>query len=1117
MKPETQIHLNRFQPRPYQIPVLDALANKKYKRVIGIWPRRAGKDIVAFNYMLRCAIQTIGVYFYIFPTYSQARKVIWDSITNDGKRFLDFIPAELLFRTNSTEMKITLTNGSIIQLIGSDNIDTIVGTNPRGCVFSEYALQDPRAYQFLRPALTANDGWALFISTPRGKNNFWELYQIAINNPNEWFAHKLTVEDTFHISLREIAKEKETGEMSDDLIQQEYYCFTPNTQILTPCGMKSICDIQTNELVISHTGRARRVLKTIERDYHGPMIEITSFGSSDSILCTPNHPIRIYNQKDQTYSWIEAQNVNNEHRVVFPKAYLGDYKTISYELCMLIAWYISDGSSFKNGLQFTINHEKYKRVSQLLESLKIPYAKYKKESVCNIVVNNVQLVEFFKHHCGSVANNKKIPFTLIGGYEKEFFYELMKGDGCFSVHNGHEKYSFTTVSQSLAYQVQLLAHSIGENFAAGITKRKGTSITFPHGKTYDTQESYSVQIIASKSKNSWLIRAKHGIAAKIKEIKTIQYAGKVHNIHVQYDESYVAYGRSVHNCSFDQGIEGSYYGKYLDQMRVKQQIGIVPHEPSFKVHTAWDLGVRDSTSIIMFQNIGAIVRIIDYYENSKQGLEHYVKILEQKPYTWGKHIAPHDIAVREFGTGMTRLEKARQLGIKFIVAPNLSVEDGIESVRSSLPKIWIDEKKCAPLVKAIENYRQEYDAKKRVYKSCPLHDNYSHACFIGETLIKTKNGNKKIKDMVIGDYVETPFGLRKVLAIHERLDTLTHLIRVGKTIIESTKDHMFFSDNGLVRSDSIRYNDTLEYNSNISRYLWKKIYTYCLKELGIKGFKKNFLSLKMETRRYLMDIFLDGITSIMFQQKQRSIHAQTCIVMFGRTIMAIYQKIIMFIIPMEIVETMTYQICGAFQEKNINQNIVSIQQVGPNQKSVKNYFKNLMEWLRPGTQVKKELNGIKNTQNNHFQFLREKNTPKHVIVASKNFWDLLHINDFVLMHVKQKIELLIKKTSFIGLVVCAKLYSFVINTLLRKHAVKNVQVKQHLKPVKVYDLTIETDNCYYANGYLVSNCDALRYLCISLPKTRDGLTPEELDKRYQEAMLGPAAGMPAFFRNDNNY
>lgn len=329
-----------------------------------------------------------------------------------------------------------------MQLIGSDNIDTIVGTNPRGCVFSEYALQDPRGYQFIRPALTANNGWALFISTPRGKNSFWELYQIALHNPLDWYAHKLTVEDTFHVSLHEIAKEKDSGEMSDDLIQQEYY------------------------------------------------------------------------------------------------------------------------------------------------------------------------------------------------------------------------------------------------------------------------------------------------------------------------------------TSFEQGIEGSYYGKYLDRMRLKGQIGIVPYEHSFKVHTAWDLGVRDSTTIIFFQTIGQVVRIIDCYENSKQGLEHYVKVIEQKPYSYGKHIAPHDIKVREFGSGMTRLEKAKQLGVNFITAPDVSIEDGIESVRSAFSKIWIDENSCKQLIKAIENYRQEYDIKKKVYKSQPLHDWSSHWAdalrYLAITLPRTIDGlspeelDKRYQEAMLGSGANLP-------------------------------------------------------------------------------------------------------------------------------------------------------------------------------------------------------------------------------------------------------------------------------------------------------------------------------------------------------------------------
>lgn len=164
---ETVVQLNRFKPRWYQLAPMDAILNKGYTRVLVCLPRRAGKDVMAFNLLIRCALKRVGVYFYVFPTYSQARKVIWTSITNDGQRFLDFIPAALVASTNGSEMSIRLKNGSLIQLVGSDNIDSLVGTNPIGLVFSEYALQDPRAYQFLRPILVANGGWALFISTPR--------------------------------------------------------------------------------------------------------------------------------------------------------------------------------------------------------------------------------------------------------------------------------------------------------------------------------------------------------------------------------------------------------------------------------------------------------------------------------------------------------------------------------------------------------------------------------------------------------------------------------------------------------------------------------------------------------------------------------------------------------------------------------------------------------------------------------------------------------------------------------------------------------------------------------------------------------------------------------------
>lgn len=401
MKIEAQIHLNKFKPRPYQLALFDAVENKGYKRVMLVWHRRAGKDVAAFNLAIRAALKKPQVIYYIFPTYSQGRKVIFDTLTNDSQRMIDFIPKELIDSTNNQELKIRLINGSIIQVVGSDNYDSLMGTNPQLCIFSEYALQDPRAYMFIRPILTSNDGVAVFLSTPRGRNHLWDLYQVA-SNSSDWYCQRLTVSDTRVVSLYSIEREKALGEMSDDLIQQEYY------------------------------------------------------------------------------------------------------------------------------------------------------------------------------------------------------------------------------------------------------------------------------------------------------------------------------------CSFDLGVEGSYYAKYIDRIRIKGQIGMVPWENGFKVHSVWDLGVRDSTTIIMFQIIGQSIRIIDCYENSKVGLEHYVKVLEQKPYVWGKHIAPHDIRVKEFGSGMTRLEKAKQLGINFTIAPDVGIEDGIEAVRAALSKIWIDEKACSPLIKALENYRQEYDHKRKVYASHPLHDWSSH-------------------------------------------------------------------------------------------------------------------------------------------------------------------------------------------------------------------------------------------------------------------------------------------------------------------------------------------------------------------------------------------------------
>jgi phage terminase large subunit len=419
-----EIYLNRFVPRSYQIPVCSAIATEggKFRKLLIVMPRRAGKDVMCFNLLIRAAARYIGSYFYCLPTFAQARSVIWDSITNTGERFLDYIPKEMIAKIRNDTMTINLINGSIIRLVGSDSYDTsIVGSNPRMIVFSEYALADENAYKLAAlPILKANDGIVMLISTPRGKNSMYDLWQIAKCNPDDWFTYFLTIDDTKHISADEVRKEIESGEVSEDLALQEYW------------------------------------------------------------------------------------------------------------------------------------------------------------------------------------------------------------------------------------------------------------------------------------------------------------------------------------CSFECGQEGSYYAKYIDKLRLKGRIGDIPWDPYSKVHTAWDLGIKDPTCIIFFQTAGESVRIIDYYEASDYGMDHFAKVIQNKPYIYGYHFPPHDIMQRESARGLTKREMYKELGVKFTEPVYIEIEDGIELVRRTFSRLWIDEKNCSKLIKALENYREEFDVKRKVYKGRPLHDFASHGAdamrYMCAALPKTKDG-----------------------------------------------------------------------------------------------------------------------------------------------------------------------------------------------------------------------------------------------------------------------------------------------------------------------------------------------------------------------------------------
>lgn len=211
-----------FVPRFYQLPYMSAMDNG-CKFAVWVMHRRGGKDRTALAQAARMAMQRVGLYWHCLPTLKQARRVVWDAITPDGQNLIKAtFPRDIVKKTIEDEMKVVLRNGSIIQLIGADYFDALVGANPVSVVFSEWALTDPRAYDFVRPILRENNGAVSFIFTPRGYNHGWQTLKIGKKLPGAFVA-VMSIKDTQVLTLADIELERAMG-MDESLIQQEYFC-----------------------------------------------------------------------------------------------------------------------------------------------------------------------------------------------------------------------------------------------------------------------------------------------------------------------------------------------------------------------------------------------------------------------------------------------------------------------------------------------------------------------------------------------------------------------------------------------------------------------------------------------------------------------------------------------------------------------------------------------------------------------------------------------------------------------------------------------------------------------------------------------------------------------------
>jgi len=178
-------------------------------------------------------------------------------------------------------------------------------------------------------------------------------------------------------------------------------------------------------------------------------------------------------------------------------------------------------------------------------------------------------------------------------------------------------------------------------------------------------------------------------------------------------------------CSFQSALPGAYFASEMESALEQGRITQVAYEPELPVSTYWDLGVSDANAIWFAQHVGNETRLIDYYENSGEGLVHYIQLLRSKEYVYDRHHAPHDIEVREFSTGRSRRDTALNLGIDFMVGKKIDKMEAIDSLRRFLGRCWFDQDKCKVGIAALRNFHKAFNDKTRTFSS-PVHDWSSH-------------------------------------------------------------------------------------------------------------------------------------------------------------------------------------------------------------------------------------------------------------------------------------------------------------------------------------------------------------------------------------------------------
>lgn len=181
-------------------------------------------------------------------------------------------------------------------------------------------------------------------------------------------------------------------------------------------------------------------------------------------------------------------------------------------------------------------------------------------------------------------------------------------------------------------------------------------------------------------------------------------------------------------CSFAASVPGAYYAKVLQEAEEEGRVTVVRHDPLIKVITCWDLGRDDDTAIWFIQQKGPQVRVIDYYENHGEHMDHYLTVCREKPYNYGPFVLPHDANEERIAAYKSPAQIVRSLDYRTIIVPRTTnIQHGINLGRSLIQSAWFDAQRCAQGLKSLRNYQREWDDDRKVFREKPRHDWASHA------------------------------------------------------------------------------------------------------------------------------------------------------------------------------------------------------------------------------------------------------------------------------------------------------------------------------------------------------------------------------------------------------